>query len=245
MPTPHNRAKKGEFAKTVLFPGDPLRAKFCAENFFDNPRLVTDVRNVLGYTGTYKGVPVSVMSSGMGGPSAGIYSHELFTEYDVDNIIRIGTSGGLQADIPVGALVLAMTCSTDQNWASQYGLYGTLAPCADWRLLSTAIEAVKEMDVPYRCGMIFSSDYFSSYQATGPERWQGFARMGALAQDMETMAVYCNAMYTGKRALSIVTMTDNLITGESFRDEERMVGNSNMIRLALETAWRIATEEKA
>ncbi|MBQ0070505.1 MAG: purine-nucleoside phosphorylase, partial [Spirochaetales bacterium] len=140
MPTPHNRAKKGEFAKTVLFPGDPLRAKYCAENFFENPRLVTDVRNVLGYTGTYKGVPVSVMSSGMGGPSAGIYSYELFTEYDVDNIIRIGTSGGLQKDIPVGALILAMTCSTDQNWAMQYNLHGTLAPCADYRLFSTAAD---------------------------------------------------------------------------------------------------------
>lgn len=243
MPTPHNRAKKGEFAKTVLMPGDPLRAKFCAENFFESPRLITDVRNVLGYSGYYKGVPVSVMASGMGGPSTGIYSYELFTEYDVDNIIRIGTSGGLQEDIPVGALVLAMTCSTDQGWAKQYQLHGTLAPCADWKLFSTAAEIVKTMDVPYRCGMIFSSDYFSDYQAVGDEEWKGFARMGALAQDMETMALYCNAMYLHKRALSIVTMTDNLVSGKSFKDEERMQGNSNMIQLALETAAKMAEEE--
>ena len=121
--TPHNRAEKGDFAKTVLFPGDPLRAKFCAENYFEKPRLITDVRNVLGYSGYYKGMPISVMSSGMGGASAGIYSYELFTYYDVDNIIRIGTSGGLQKEIPVGALILALTCSTDQAWANQYNLH--------------------------------------------------------------------------------------------------------------------------
>lgn len=236
--TPHNKGNKGDFAKTVLLPGDPLRAKYVAEKFLDNARLVTDVRNVLGYTGTYKGVEVSVMSCGMGAPSAGIYTYELFTEYDVDNIIRIGTSGGLQADIPVGCLILSMACSTDSNYAKQYNLEGTLAPTADYSLLSTAVECVKELKYPYRCGMTVSSDYFSSYSACGEQHYNKFAQMGALATDMETIALYCNAMYTHKRALSILTMTDNCVTGESFKDNERMKGNERMIRLALETAVR-------
>lgn len=237
--TPHNRAEKGDFAKTVLFPGDPLRAKFCAENYFEKPRLITDVRNVLGYSGYYKGMPISVMSSGMGGASAGIYSYELFTYYDVDNIIRIGTSGGLQKEIPVGALILALTCSTDQAWANQYNLHGTLAPCVSFPLFEKALECVKKMNTPYYCGMVFSSDYFSTYNALGPDEWKSFASLGALAQDMETMALYCNAMYTHKNALSILTMTDNCVTGESFKNEERMKGNRKMIELALETAYEV------
>lgn len=235
--TPHNRAKVGEIAKTVLMPGDPNRAKFCAENYFDNPRLVTDVRGILGYTGTYKGMPVSVMASGMGAASIGIYSYELFTHYDVDSIIRIGTSGGLQPYIPVGALVLALTCSTDHSWASQYNLKGTLSPCVDYALLENAVECAKRDGRNFYCGMILSSEYFSSYNALGPDEWKSFAAMGALVQDMETHALYCNAMYTKKRALSILTMTDNVVTGESFKNEERMEGNRPMIELALETAY--------
>lgn len=238
--TPHNKGNKGDFAKTVLLPGDPVRAKYVAENFLENARKITDVRNVLGYTGTYKGIEVSVMSCGMGAPSAGIYTYELFTEYDVDNILRIGTSGGLQADIPVGCLVLSMACSTDSNYASQYRLEGNLAPVADYGLLSTAVECVKELGYDYRCGMTFSSDYFSTYTAAGNEHYEKFAKMGALATDMETIALYCNAMYTHKKALSILTMTDNCVTGESFKDEERMQGNDKMIRLALETAVKLA-----
>ena len=240
--TPHNRAEKGDFAKTVLFPGDPLRAKFCAEHYFEKPRLVTDVRNVLGYSGYYKGMPISVMSSGMGGASAGIYSYELFTYYDVDNIIRIGTSGGLQKEIELGALIIALTSSTDQAWANQYSLHGTLAPCVSFSLLEKALECVKKMEVPYYCGMIFSSDYFSTYNALGPYEWKSFASLGALAQDMETMALYCNAMYTHKNALSILTMTDNCVTGESFKKEERMEGNRRAIELALETAYRVGNK---
>ena len=234
--TPHNRAKVGEIAKTVLMPGDPNRAKFCAENYFENPRLVTDVRGILGYTGTYKGMPISVMASGMGAASIGIYSYELFTHYSVDAIIRIGTSGGLQPYLPVGALVLALTCSTDHSWASQYNLKGTLAPCVDYPLLENAVECAKRDNRDYWCGMVFSSEYFSSYNALGTDEWKSFAAMGALVQDMETHALYCNAMYTKKRALSILTMTDNVVTGESFKDEERMEGNRAMIELALETA---------
>ncbi|MGN1164478.1 MAG: purine-nucleoside phosphorylase [Candidatus Ornithospirochaeta sp.] len=235
--TPHNRAKVGEIARTVLMPGDPQRAKFTAENYFENPVLVTDVRGILGYTGTYKGMPISVMASGMGAPSIGIYSYELYTHYDVDAIIRIGTSGGLQDYIPVGGLVLAMTCSTDHSWASQYNLNGTLAPCVDYSLFETAVECARKDKRPIWCGMVFSSNYFSSYNALGPDEWKSFAALGALVQDMESHALYCNAMYTKKRALAILTMTDNVVTGESFRDEERMEGNRPMIELALETAY--------
>lgn len=238
--TPHNSGNKGDFAKTVLLPGDPKRAEYIAQNFLENAVKITEVRNVLGYTGTYKGVRVSVMSCGMGAPSAGIYTYELFTEYDVDNIIRIGTSGGLQADIPVGCLILSMACSTDSNYAKQYGLDGTLAPVADYSLLKTAESCVKELGFDYRVGMTFSSDYFSTYTACGKEHYDKFAEMGALATDMETIALYCNAMYTHKKALSILTMTDNCVTGESFKDEERMQGNNNMIKLALETAVKLA-----
>lgn len=241
--TPHNRAAKDDFARTVLMPGDPLRAKFCAENYFDEPRLVTDVRNQLGYSGFYRGMPISVMSSGMGGPSAGIYSYELFTEYDVENIIRIGTSAGLQENMEVGDLVFALTCSTDGAWAKQYNLKGTFAPCVDFTLLEKGLEAVREKKFPFHAGMIFSSDYFSSYNALGEDEWKSFADMGALAQDMETMALYSNAMYTHKRALSILTMTDNVVTGRSFRDEERMEGNRRMIEVALETAYKVFKDE--
>lgn len=242
--TAHNRAQKGDFASTVLFPGDPLRAKFCAENYFEKPRLVTDVRNVLGYSGFYKGMAISVMSSGMGGPSAGIYSYELFTYYDVDNIIRIGTSGGLQDYINVGDLVIPLSCSTDSSWAKQYSLNGTFAPSCDFSLLRKAIETLEEKGYPFHAGMVFSSDYFSSYNALGEKVWTGYSSLGALAQDMETMALYSNAAYTHKRALSILTMTDNLVTGESFKNKERMEGNRRMIEAALETAYKVYLNEK-
>lgn len=233
--TPHNRAKIGEIAKNVLLPGDPNRAKFVAEKFFDTYKLVTDVRGILGYTGKYKGVDVSVMASGMGGPSAGIYSYELFTHYDVDNIIRIGTSGGLQKELEVGELVLAMSASTDSAWAHQYNLNGTFSPCPDVNLFTTALNKAKELSLKHSAGMVFSSDYFSSYNALGGEEWKRWARVGALVQDMETYALYTTAMYLRKRALSILTMTDNCVTGESFEDDKRMEGNRNMITLALET----------
>lgn len=236
--TPHNRAAKGEIAKSVLLPGDPLRAEFAAENFLDNAQLVTDVRNVLGYTGTYKGIPVTVMASGMGGPSAGIYSYELFTEYDADRIIRIGTSGGLQKELSVGSLVLAMSASTDSGWASQYDLHGTFSPVPDFGLFMAAAESASSLGYDYTAGMVFSSDCFSQYNALGPDSWKKWAAIGALVQDMETYALYSTAMYTHKRALSILTMTDNCVTGESFKPEDRMKGNSAMIEVALETIRR-------
>ena len=236
--TPHNRAEIGEIAKSVLLPGDPLRAEFAAENFLEDAHLVTDVRNMLGYTGFYKGIPVTVMASGMGGPSAGIYSYELFTHYDVDRIIRIGTSGGLQRDIRVGSLILAMSASTDSGWAHQYDLKGTLSPVPDYQLFKTAAECADSLGHEYRAGMVFSSDCFSQYNALGSDSWKRWAEMGALAQDMETYALYSTALYTHKKALSILTMTDNCASGESFSDDQRMVGNSAMIEVALETVRR-------
>ncbi len=233
--TPHNRAEKGRIAPRVLLPGDPDRATFVANEFLSDAKLVTDVRGIKGYTGYYKGIPVSVMASGMGGPSAGIYSYELYKFYDVDTIIRIGTSGGLQKELVPGDLVLAMTASTDSAWAHQYSLNGTLSPAPDFSLFRSAVKCADELKLRYTAGMVFSSDLFSSYNALGEDEWKRWAEMGALVQDMETYALYSNAMYLKKRALSILTMTDNCVTGESFENSYRMKGNSNMIRLALET----------
>lgn len=237
--TPHNKAEKNQIAPNVLIPGDPQRASFVAENFFDNSKLVSDVRGELCFTGTYKGVPVSVMSSGMGGPSVGIYSWELFTVYNVKNIIRIGTSGGLQKNINVGDIVFAMSSSTDSGWAHQYDLKGTLSPVCSWNLLKNAVQSAEEQNLPYHCGMVFSSDLFSTYNALGADSWKQWANMGALVQDMETYALYCNALRAKANALSILTMTDSCVTGKSFKDEERMVGNSNMIKIALETITKL------
>ncbi len=236
--TPHNRAAVGEIAKSVLLPGDPLRAEFAARNFLEDARLVTDVRGIPGYTGCYEGIPVTVMASGMGGPSAGIYSYELFTHYGVDRIIRIGTSGGLQREIRVGSIVLAMSASTDSAWASQYGLPGTFSPVPDYGLFKAAADSAEALGITFAAGMVFSSDCFSQYNALGSDSWRKWAAMGALVQDMETYALYSTAHYTHKKALSILTMTDSCVTGESFRDEERMQGNSAMIRVALETIRR-------
>jgi len=235
--TPHNRAKKGDIAPIVLAPGDPMRAKLVAEKFLTDSRLVTDVRNVLGYTGLYKGKEVSVLSTGMGGPSAGIYSYELFTEYDVEAIIRIGTCGGLQSRIEVGALVFAMTASTDSAWAHQYNLKGTLSPCCDANLLLEAVKHAKELGHAHHLGMVFSSDLFSSYNALGEDSWKAWARMGALAQDMESYALYATAAWCGKRALSILTMTDSCVTNEGLSDDQRMTALYPMLSVALETAW--------
>ena len=233
--TPHNRAEKGDFAKSVLLPGDPARATCVAEEFLSDARPVTDVRGIKGYTGTYKGLPVSVMASGMGGASAGIYSYELYRFYDVETIVRIGTSGGLRKELLPGDLVLAMTASTDSAWAHQYSLNGTLSPAPDFDLFKSAVKCAEALGLRHTAGMVFSSDLFSSYNALGEGEWKKWAAMGALVQDMETYALYSTAMYLGKRALSILTMTDNCVTGQSFRNEERMKGNSAMIRLALET----------
>jgi purine-nucleoside phosphorylase len=235
--TPHNRAEKGDMAKIVLAPGDPLRAKLVAEKFLEQSRLITDVRNVLGYTGLYRGKEISVLSTGMGGPSVGIYSYELYNEYDVEAIIRIGTCGGLSPEIGVGDLVFAMTASTDSGWAHQYNLKGTLSPCCDSEMLLSSLRIAKKKGFAVHTGMVFSSDLFSSYNALGSDSWKEWARLGALAQDMETYALYCTALHAKKKAFSILTMTDSCVTGNGLPEKERFTALSPMIETALETAW--------
>ena len=236
MPTPHNSAVKGNFAKTVLMPGDPLRAKFIAETFLDEPRLVNNVRGVQGYTGTYRGVPVSVMASGMGMPSIGIYSYELFTQYDVDNIIRVGSAGALQKELKLGSIVAGMGACTNSNYAAQYGLGGTFAPIADFALLSAAVQSAKELGIEMPVGNLYSSDTFYDASASSL-KW---AEMGVLAIEMEAAALYCNAAYTKKRGLSICSVSDNIVTGEELSPEQRQTGFTNMMKLALETAVKMA-----
>ena len=236
MPTPHNSAVKGDFAKTVLMPGDPLRAKFIAETFLDEPKLVNNVRGVQGYTGTYKGVPVSVMASGMGMPSIGIYSYELFTQYDVDNIIRVGSAGALQKELKLGSIVAGMGACTNSSYAAQYGLGGTFAPIADFALLSAAVQSAKELGLEMPVGNLSSSDTFYDASASSL-KW---AEMGVLAIEMEAAALYYNAAYTKKRGLSICSVSDNIVTGEELSPEQRQTGFINMMKLALETAVKMA-----
>lgn len=234
--TPHNSAAKDAIAKRVLFPGDPERAAWVANTFLANAKEVTHVRGIRGFTGMYNGTSVSVMASGMGGPSAGIYSYELFTSYEVESIIRIGTSGGLQENIKVGDIILALTASTDSAWAHQYQLKGSFSPAVDYLLLEAAVRSAKDLKVPFHAGMVFSSDLFSDYNALGANSWKPWSRVGALVQDMETYALYSTAAYTGKRALSILTMTDSCVTGKGLEKAERMSALEPMVRVALQTA---------
>ena len=236
VPTPHIEAKAGQIAKTVLMPGDPLRSKFIAETFLENPVLVNNVRGVQGYTGTWKGVPVTVMASGMGMPSIGIYSYELFTQYDVESIIRVGSAGALQKDLKLGDVVAGMGACTNSNYAAQYGLGGTFAPIADFDLLMAAVESAKELGVKMPVGNLYSSDTF--YDAAG--RNMRFQKMGVMAVEMEAAALYCNAAYTGKRALAICSISDNLVTGEELPPADRQNTFTNMMKIALEVAVKMA-----
>lgn len=237
MSTPHNAASVIEIAKTVLLPGDPLRAQYIAQKYLPDAVQITGVRNMLGFTGTWKGKPITVMGSGMGGPSAGIYSYELYQLYGVEKIIRIGTAGGLQPYLGIGDLVFALAASTDSNYAYQYRLPGSYAPCADFSLLEKAVAAARSNGLPFHAGPVFSSDLFSEYNALGPEEsWKPWARMGCLVQDMETFALYCNAAWLGKKALSILTHTDSCVTREGLQSEKRMTALHNMFTVALEAA---------
>lgn len=236
MGTPHNDAVNGAFAKTVLMPGDPLRAKFVAETFFENPRLVNNVRGIQGWTGTYKGVSVSVMASGMGIPSIGIYSHELFHFYGVENIIRVGTTGALSEKLKLRDVVFAQGACTDSNFAHHLGLPGVFAPIADFTLLETAVAVAREQGVEPPVGNILSSDVFYFKKGGGLE----WGAMGVLAIDMETAGLYLNAAEAGKRALTICTVTDNLVTGEALPPEDRQSSLFQMIEIALETAVHMA-----
>ena len=235
MPTPHNNAVKGDFAKTVLMPGDPLRAKFIAETFLIDPKLVNNVRGVQGYTGTYKGVPVSVMASGMGMPSIGIYSYELYTQYDVENIIRVGSAGAMRADLELGSVVAGQGACTNSSFADQYELGGSFAPICDFDLLMAAVDAARELGVKMPVGNLYSSDTF--YDAAG--RNMRYAKMGVMAVEMEAAALYCTAAYTGKRALAICSISDNLITGEELSADERQTTFTNMMKIALEIAAKM------
>ena len=235
VPTPHINAAPGDFAKTVLMPGDPLRSKFIAETYLEDRRLVNNVRGVQGYTGTYKGVPVSVMASGMGMPSIGIYSYELFTQYDVECILRIGSAGSMSDQVALRDIVLGMGACTDSNYAHQYRLPGTFAPVADFGLLRTAADTAAELGMTCHVGNLLSSDLFYDDDPDFAVKW---AKMGVLAVEMEAAALYMNAARTGKRALAICTVSDHLFSGGALTSEERQEGFDRMIRLALETGSR-------
>lgn len=230
-PTPHNGAKKGEIAKTVLMPGDPLRAKYIAETYLENPVKVTSVRNMFGFTGTYKGKEITVMGGGMGMPSMGIYSYELYHFYDVDQIIRIGSAGSLQDKVELMDVVIAMGACTDSNYAYQYGLPGTFAPIADYELLARAVEAAGKQGTKAVVGNVLSSDIFYNADGGVNGKWRN---MGVLAVEMETAALYMNAAAAGKKALCMLTISDLVFGEEKLSAEERQLGFGKMIEIALE-----------
>jgi purine-nucleoside phosphorylase len=232
-PTPHNEAVKGQIAPFVLMPGDPLRAKRLAETYLEDVEQFNGVRNMLGYTGTYEGRPVSVMGSGMGMPSIGIYSYELFNFYGVESIVRIGTAGGVASDVRLRDIVLGMGACTDSNYAHQFNVPGTLAPIADFGLLSRAAAAGARLGYPMRVGNVLSSDVFYNDDPTAEQRW---AKMGVLAVEMESAALYLNAMRAHKRALTVLTVTDVVSRGEALSAEERQESLTQMMEVALSLA---------
>ena len=229
-PTPHIAAQYGEIAETVLMAGDPLRAKFIADNYITDPVQFNDVRGMLGFTGTYKGKPVSVMGHGMGIPSIGIYSYELFNFYGVKTIIRVGSAGAYHQDLHIGDLVIAQGACTDSNYGAQFELPGTFAPIADFDLLRAASEACEARKLNYKVGNILSSDVFYSDNPHG-DRWM---KMGVLAVEMEAAALYMNAARSGNRALVICTISDHILTGEVTTAEERRTTFRNMMEVALD-----------
>ncbi len=231
MATPHNKAELGDIAKTVLMPGDPLRAKYIAETYLDNPVCFNTVRNMFGFTGTYKGKKVSIMGAGMGIPSLGIYSYELYNFYDVDNIIRIGSAGGLQDDVNINDIVIAMGACTDSNFAAQFNLPGTFAPIADYGLLSRAVTAADNLGVKTKVGNVITSDVFYNRHPGINEAWRD---MGCLACEMETAGLYMTAAASHKHALSILTISDQLFKKEALSTEEREKGFTDMMSIALE-----------
>ena len=232
IPTPHNSANIDDFAKTVLMPGDPLRAKFIAENFLEDPVLVNGVRGINGYTGMYNGKIVSVMASGMGIPSIGIYSYELFNFYNVENIIRIGSAGAISDEVNLRDIVIGQGACTNSNYASQLNLPGTYAPIASYKLLKQAVDFAQDAGVNYKVGNLFSSDTFYD-DAASLSDWR---KMGVLAVEMESAALYMNAARAGKNALCICTISDCPFTGESCTAEERQNTFTDMMEIALKIA---------
>ena len=230
MSTPHIKAEKGDFAKTVLMPGDPLRAKYIAENFLERAVLVNEVRGMLGYTGYYDNKKVSVMASGMGMPSMGIYSYELFRFFDVDNIIRIGTAGAVSEKLGLRDIVLAISSCTNSNFASQYGLQGTIAPTASFEIKKKAFDTSVKRDKKVYVGSVYTTDLFYD-ERNNLKEWQ---KLGILATEMESAALYLNAARLGKNALCICTISDCPLTGESCSSDEREKTFNDMIEIALE-----------
>ena len=235
-PTPHINATPDQIAKTVLMPGDPLRAKFIAENFLENAVLFNNVRGIHGYTGTYKGHKISVMASGMGIPSIGIYSYELFNFFGVENIMRIGSAGAMQKNIRVRDIVIGRGACTNSSYGEQFGLSGSFAPIASYKMMKTAIEVCDELGTTYHVGNILSSDTFYSDDTEASAKW---TKMGVLAVEMEAAGLYMNAARAGKNALAICTVSDHLITGEATSAEERQSSFTEMMRVALETAIKL------
>ena len=231
--TPHIKATSEDFAKTVLMPGDPLRAKFVAETFLENARLVNNVRGIQGYTGTYKGVSVSVMASGMGMPSIGIYSYELYNFFGVENIIRIGSAGGLADDVKLRDVIIGMGACTNSSYQEQYALGGNFAPIASYELLSRAVEEAEKLGVRYKVGNLLSSDVF--YNAN-PSFNDGWYKMGVLGVEMEAAALYMNAAAAGKRALAICTVSDHILRGEALDADARQNTFTDMMKIALNVA---------
>ncbi|MBQ8081335.1 MAG: purine-nucleoside phosphorylase [Clostridia bacterium] len=232
MSTLHNTAEKGDFAKTVLMPGDPLRAKFIAETYLQNAKLVNNVRGIQGYTGEYKGKRVSVMASGMGMPSIGIYSYELYNMYDVDNIIRVGSAGLIDKDLKIRSVVAAMSAYSNSAYGDQYGFRGNLGPCASYDLLSRAVEAAKRLNVTLTVGPTYSSDTFYDERS----QLEVLQKLHVLAIEMEAYALYLNAARAGKNALALLTISDNPYTGESCTPQEVRETFTQMMEIALEIA---------
>ena len=232
-PTPHNGAIEGDIAKTVLMPGDPLRAKFIADTYLEDVRCFNTVRNMLGYTGTYQGVPVSVMGGGMGMPSIGIYSYELFNFYGVESIIRVGSAGGIADEVMVRDVVAGMGACTNSNYAHQYQLPGTYAPIASFDLLERAVAAGRDQGVEIKVGNVLSSDTFYDDNDQATISWQ---KMGVLAVEMEAAALYMNAARANKKALCLLTISDLPLKGESLSAEERQTSFTQMMEIALAVA---------
>ena len=238
MGTPHINAEKGDFSNVVLIAGDPLRTKWIAENYLHDVKQVNSVRGALGYTGlTKNNIKISVMSSGMGQPSIGIYSYELFTYFDVDIVIRIGTCGVYQEKINLFDVLVATAASTDSNWASQYKLNGVYSANADFDLAASAVEVYRKNNVPVFAGNVLSADVFYDFDQ---EVWKKWARLGVMAVEMESYALYINAHYLGKRALTMLTVTDHFTKGGRLTPEERQTGLLTMVEVAIETAEKYA-----
>ncbi|MBR5041720.1 MAG: purine-nucleoside phosphorylase [Bacteroidales bacterium] len=229
MPTPHIGAQYGEIAETVIMAGDPLRAQFMAENFLENPVQFNNVRGMLGFTGTYKGKRVSVMGHGMGIPSIGIYTYELYNFYGVKTIIRVGSAGAYSTDLHIGDLILAQGACTDSNYGRQYQLAGTFAPIGDFDLIRRAADECERLGIRYKVGNVLSTDIFYSDTPV----IDGWLKMGVLGVEMEASALYMNAARSGNKALVICTVSDHVITGEVTTSEERRTAFTDMMEVAL------------